>query len=244
MPSEEVRQSLLDLRRINRLFGGRRILLGAVTREVRHHALNRFSILDIASGSCDLPLAVLEGAQWRGLSATAFALEYWHRHLAMFRSEFKCYPNLHPICADAFCAPFADQSFDFVTCSLFFHHLTEERAVELLSNMCRWARYAVIVSDLERQKLPYYFFKLFSRLFTTSSLSRIDGVTSFRQSFRKEELERTAEKAGLASCTVERRWPFRLLLTARVAFPGIAEMGYTRSPRLSLCEKGGKEVLR
>ena len=217
MPSPEVRRSLLDLRRTNRLFGGRRILTAAVMGEALRLDLRRFSILDIASGSCDLPLALLDAAQERGLDASAFALEYWHRHLAMFRTDWMNRPNLQAVCADAFCAPFADRAFDFVTCSLFFHHLTEDRAVALLSQMNRWARHAIIISDLERHPLPYYFFGAFSRFFTISPVSRVDGTISMRQSFRRNELERIAERSGLKNFTVVRRWPFRLLLVARVS---------------------------
>ena len=217
VPSPEVRRSLSDLRRANRLFRGRTILTAAVMGEASRLGLNRFSILDIASGSCDLPLAVLDAAQQRGLDANAFALDYWHRHLAMFRSDWKNRPNLQPVCADAFCAPFVDRAFDFVTCSLFFHHLTEDRAVALLSQMNRWARHAIIVSDLERHPLPYYFFRAFSRFFTVSPVSRVDGTISMRQSFRRNELEQIAERAGLRNYTVVRRWPFRLLLVARAS---------------------------
>lgn len=217
MPSPEVRRSLLDLRRVNRLFGGRKILTAAVLGEALRLGLNRFSILDIASGSCDVPLAVLDAAQERGFDAHAFALEYWHRHLAMFRSDWKDRPNLQPVCADAFCAPFADRAFDFVTCSLFFHHLTEDRAIALLSQMNCWARHAIIVSDLERHPVPYYFFRAFSRFFTLSPVSRVDGEISLRQSFRRKELECIAERSGLKNYTVLRRWPFRLLLVARVS---------------------------
>ena len=217
LPSAEVRRSLLDIRRVNRFFNGRRILTSTVIGEAVRLGLRRFSFLDIASGSCDLPLALLDAAQQRGLVANAFALEYWHRHLALFRSEWTGRPNLQPICADAFCAPFADRSFDFVTCSLFFHHLTEDRAVALLSQMSRWARHAIIVSDLERHPLPYYFFRAFSRFFTVSPVSRVDGMISLRQSFRRNELERIAARSGLKTFTVTRRWPFRLLLVARVS---------------------------
>ena len=217
MPSTEVRRSLLDLRRANRLFGGRRILTAAVMGEALRLGLSRFSILDIASGSCDLPLALLDAAQQRGLDVNAFALDYWHRHLAMFQSDWKDRPNLQPVCADAFCAPFADRAFDFVTCSLFFHHLTEDRAVALLSQMSRWARHAIIVSDLERHPLPYYLFRAFSRFFTVSPVSRVDGTISMRQSFRRNELERIAARSGMKNYTVVRRWPFRLLLVANVS---------------------------
>ena len=217
VPSSEVRRSLSDLRRVNRLFGGRKILTATVLAESMRVGLSRISILDIASGSCDLPLAVLDAAQERGLDASAVALEYWHRHLALFRGDWKARPNLQPVCADAFRAPFADKAFDFVTCSLFFHHLTEERAVALLSQMSCWARHAIIVSDLERHPLPYYFFRAFSRFFLASPVSRVDGAISLQQSFRRNELEQIAERAGLENFKVARRWPFRLLLLARVS---------------------------
>ena len=80
--------------------------------------------------------------------------------------------------------------------------------------MSRWARRAVIVSDLERHPVPYYFFRLFNPFFTTCATSRIDGLISFAQAFRKEELRQTANRVGLRKCKVERRWPYRLLLIA------------------------------
>jgi len=212
LPLEEVRRSLLDLRRINRIFGARRIVLDALAREISRRGLHQFSVLDIASGSCDHPMAVLDWAQQRKLKAQVFALEYQFRHLWLFRQEHSAYPDLHPFCADAFHAPVLNHAFDYVTCGHFFHHLTEERATDLLSSMAKWARYAVIVIDLERHWLPYYFFRIFNRLFTTSSVSRIDGRISLEQSFRKNELEQIAERAELSAYSVERRWPFQLLL--------------------------------
>jgi hypothetical protein len=75
----------------------------------------------------------------------------------------------------------------------------------------------VIVADLERHWLPYYFFRIFSRFFTASRVSRTDGLISLEQSLRREELARTAEKAGLVSYTVERHWPFQLLLVSEIS---------------------------
>src|ERR1039458_7763237 len=110
VPNKEARRGLLDLRRTNRLFGGRRLLLEAVAGEVSRRGLKRFSVLDIASGSCDLPMAVLDWAQAERLEAQVFALEYWHRYLLLFRKEFKAFPRLYPFCADAFHAPLRDRS--------------------------------------------------------------------------------------------------------------------------------------
>lgn len=214
LSDEAVVRTLLDLRRINRRFGARRILLNVLAREISRHHLTQFSVLDIASGSCDLPMAVLDWARQRDLRAQVFALEYQHKHLSLFRQELAAYPKLHAFCADAFRAPVLNQAFDFVTCCHFLHHLTEDQAAKLLSNMREWARYAVIVGDLERHWLPYHFFRIFSRLFTTSPVSRNDGLISLRQSFRKEELENMAERVGLVRYIVERHWPFQLLLVS------------------------------
>ena len=214
MPDQDVRESLLDLRHINQRFGGRRILIEALERQLARTGLKRFSVLDIASGSGDLPLAIADWAQRRGLDAQVVALEYWHRHLALFASDFRSHPRVHPVCGDAFRAPVRDASFDFVTCSLFFHHLTEGQAVRLLQSMARWARHTIIVSDLERHAVPYYFFRACSGFFAKSAVSRSDGVTSFRQAFRREELEGLGKNASLVRFSVERRWPFRLLLVA------------------------------
>jgi ubiquinone/menaquinone biosynthesis C-methylase UbiE len=212
LPDEDARRSLLDLRRVNRWFGARKLLLNTLAKEVARHQLTEFSVLDIASGSADHPLAIIHWAQHRGLRASVFALEYQHRNLRLFRDELSATPHLHPFCADAFHAPVRDGAFDFVTCCHFLHHLTEDRAAALLASMSRWARRAVIVSDLERHAVPYQFFSIFSRFFVRSYVSRADGLTSLAQSFRKPELERIAARAGLAHVTVERHWPFHLLL--------------------------------
>lgn len=214
LSDEEVRRALWDLRRINRRFGARRVLLQALAREISRRRLTRFSVLDIASGSCDHPMAVLDWARQRNWKAQVFALEFHHRHLRLFRQELAAYPELHAFCADAFRAPVLNRAFDFVICSHFLHHLTGEQAANLLSSMSHWARCAVIAVDLERHWAPYYFFRIFRRWLTTTSVSRVDGLISLRQSFRREELGRTAETAGLVRCRIERHWPFQLLLIA------------------------------
>lgn len=214
LPDEEVRKSLLDLRRINRRFGARAVLLSALAREVSRCRVTRFSVLDIASGSGDLPMAVIEWARSRGLEPTVFALERHHRHLRLFQDELSACPQLFAFSADALAAPVRDDQFDFVMCCHFFHHLSEDEAARLLSNMARWARCAVIVCDLERHPVAYHFFRMFGGFMTSSYVSRVDGLISLGQSFRKPELERIAKRAGLGAYRVERRWPFQLLLVA------------------------------
>lgn len=208
LSERDVRASLSDMRRINRIFGSRRILLETIAAEVERRGLKEFSLLDIASGSADLPLAIFNWAASRGIHAEVFAMEFQQNHLALFRLELT---SLHLICGDALRAPIRARSMDFVTCCNFFHHLDEREASELLSAMASWARCAVVISDLERHWLPYYFFWLVSPLLSTTPVTQIDGCASIAQSFCKPELEQIARSARLHDFTVTKRWPFRLL---------------------------------
>ena len=55
-------------------------------------------------------------------------------------------PGIEHLRGDARALPFDDGAFDFVIASLFFHHLTDDVAAEVLSEMRRVARVSVAVA--------------------------------------------------------------------------------------------------
>ena len=127
--------------------------------------------------------------------------------------------KLHPvqesfIQADAMHPPFADGSFDYITASLFLHHFQEDEIVELLGSFARIARRAVVINDLVRNLVPYYFIRLISPIFLTSYLTRNDGPVSVLRGFTADELRDLAHRAGIRRYRVERLFPYRFLLLA------------------------------
>jgi ubiquinone/menaquinone biosynthesis C-methylase UbiE len=112
--------------------------------------------------------------------------------------------------------PFAARSFDFVTASLFLHHFQDDDVVRLLSDFARVARRAVIVNDLVRNLVPYYFTRLTGPILATSFLTRNDGPVSVLRGFTAKELKSLAERAGLGRLDVKRSFPYRLSLVAQV----------------------------
>ena len=203
LPPEEARASLGDLVRINRRWGGhstlRKLLAGTVP------ASGTWSVLDVGAASGDMGACIRE---WYP-QAEVTSLDHVASHLT-------ANPGARVV-ADAFRLPFRPGSFDFVFCSLFLHHFTNEQVVELLRNFGEAARKAVLVIDLERHPVPYYFMAWSRPLLGWDPVTVHDGAISVEAAFRPKELEALARRAGLRNPRVKSYWPaFRIALSAGV----------------------------
>lgn len=194
---EDVACSLADLRRMNRWLGGHSVFRKMLREQVRRTGLSRFSVLDVATGSADLPAQI---QQWYP-AAFATGLDLKLRHLGRSPAPVAC--------ADIFQPPFPPASFDFVTASLFVHHFTDAELPTLLRQMASLARYALLINDLDRHWLPFYFIRAASPLFARSPITQFDAPASIARGFRAGELERAARAAGFARFRARWHWPFR-----------------------------------
>lgn len=138
-----------------------------------------------------------------GLDCSVFALQF---------SKANNGVALQRVVADARRLPFADESVDVVTCSLFLHHFDPADVVTILREAARVSRCGFVVSDLSRSGLAWLMTILFTRLVSRSHVFHIDGPRSVRAAYRPKELADLARKAGLAGATVRRLFPFRIML--------------------------------
>jgi ubiquinone/menaquinone biosynthesis C-methylase UbiE len=113
--------------------------------------------------------------------------------------------------------PYPDRSFDYVICSLFFHHLNEAEGTLLLREMARVARRGLLVNDLLRSRLACLLTAMITRLLFGNRLTRHDGPMSVLRGFRPQELGRMATEAGLADVQLSRHLWFRIALTSTQA---------------------------
>jgi 2-polyprenyl-3-methyl-5-hydroxy-6-metoxy-1,4-benzoquinol methylase len=103
--------------------------------------------------------------------------------------------------------------FDFVYCSLFLHHFSETQAIEVLTNMKRMAKVALLVDDLLRNRLGFFLAKLGCYGLSRSPVVHFDGPQSVRAAFSEAEVMQLADQAQLQGATLKRHWPQRYLLT-------------------------------
>jgi hypothetical protein len=200
-PPEAGAPSLRDLVRINRFLGGHEALRKAFRRVAPD---GPFTVLDIGSATGDSG-NVIRAAYPR---AIVTSLDYKLHHVQHAHG-----PKL---VADAFRLPFGSRSFTFVYCSLFLHHFEDDAVVQLLSGFREVAEQAVIVNDLERHVLPYWFLPATRWLFGWDRITLHDGPISVQAAFRRAELERLAERAGLREVRARVHRPaFRITVVGR-----------------------------
>jgi 2-polyprenyl-3-methyl-5-hydroxy-6-metoxy-1,4-benzoquinol methylase len=195
--SESRNRNLDDIARINRWFGGHRILL-RVLRDLASPR-ERFSVLDVGAASGDMGECIRKAFP----NARVLVTDY---RLAHLRNG-----ALPRLAADAFRLPFRPGSFDFVICSSVLHHFSDEEIVDLIRKTRSLARRALIILDLERHPIPYYFLPMTGRIFGWSTLTLHDGPISVAAGFQAEELASLTRAAGASAVTVRKHRPwFRL----------------------------------
>jgi ubiquinone/menaquinone biosynthesis C-methylase UbiE len=212
---EEYEGCLTELRRVNQLLGDARALRRSLFPEIERAGLRSFSVLDVGAGSGELLRVSAVWARRSGRQAFFAGLEANARSALAIREESRELPEITSARGDALELPFADNCFDYAICSLFTHHFKDDQVVAILRELARVARRRIFVIDLHRHALAYYLYITLGRLLLHNRLVREDGALSIRRSFRPDELQRLALRAGLRDVSVRRRFPFRLVLSGR-----------------------------
>ena len=205
--------ALRGLARLNRLARSERIPWKSLRRWVDGRTRTEpFSVLDIATGSGDVPLALARHArhanldlELHGCDISPVALEHARERAKALGMTFTGFRQ------DAIREPFA-RSYDVVICNLFLHHLTEADAIRLLEHAAGACRGLLLVCDLRRDLLGWLLAGAFSRLVTRSRIVHVDALKSVRAGFTPGELDVLARRAGLHGHVVHRRFPRRMLL--------------------------------
>jgi len=204
----EHRRALAGLARLNRVSGSSGVLWPSIAQLARA-SKRPIRVLDVATGSGDVPAGLLRQAQRSGVSLEVAGCDLSPTAVATARAN--C-PGGQFFTHDAIRDPLPP-GFDVVTCSLFLHHLSSDDAVSLLRRMDGAAGRMGLVNDLSRSRFSYVGVWLACHLLTCSRVVRFDGPASVRSAFTSREALDLADEAGLSGATVRGKFPARFLLS-------------------------------
>lgn len=206
----QLRRSLLFIQRVNSWLGYTRSTLAHLKRFSRKWKQGeRIEILDLATGSADIPRAIMKWADRNGFNIRIVGVDR-HAITADTAAAGDHDPRLQIVQADVFDLPFAPASFDYVLTAMFLHHLDEAQAITVMKHMNSLARRGVIVADLLRHSRAYAWISIFT-LFA-NPMVRHDARASVAQSFRKNEVLRMQAEAGLNFARYHRHFGHRFVL--------------------------------
>jgi hypothetical protein len=205
-----VAQSLRYIRWINRLFRYAHATVAHLQQfSARWKQGDRITLVDLATGSADIPRAILRWADQRGFDVRIVGVD---RHPTISRQALQGRPDprLTIVRGDALDLPFADNSFDYALTNMFTHHLDEASVVGLLRGMNRIARRGIIVADLERDAWAHRWISLFTLL--ANPMVRHDARVSVAQAFTRAEVLALRDRAGLGYAQYWPHFAYRFVL--------------------------------
>jgi ubiquinone/menaquinone biosynthesis C-methylase UbiE len=202
--SAEIATALTDLRHINQWFGGIAATQLLVEQVARQFGVSFLSLLEVAAGGGFVPLAVSNNLHFMGIELRVTLLDRDFSHLKNGSTN-----GTAAVAGDAVALPFADESFDLVSCCLFTHHLEPAQVVQFVNEALRVCRVAVIINDVVRDPIHLVLVYLSLPLYR-SHFTRHDAPASVRRGYTIEEMRHMLRQSTAATIEVKRHPLFRM----------------------------------
>lgn len=208
-----LRDDLKNLRIINKLFGGLSAVRKNILPLMKHISDGQeIRILDLATGSADHPIQLVELAQKLNRRVHITAVDRNPMMLEISRERTRGCPNIVVEQGNLLNLNLPARSYDIVLCSLAIHHFSRADAVCILKQMDRLSRVGFIVNDLHRSWVAAWTARLYTHLATRNPMTLFDTYVSVLRGFTTAELNEMGVEAGIKKFTIRKEPFFRLLL--------------------------------
>jgi hypothetical protein len=190
---------------VNRRLGGTRAVLSQFARwSAGWSAQGEVRILDVGTGSADIPLAIVEWARARGLRVRVTGIDANPATLELARQHVADRPEIELYCADALglVERFGPAAFDYAHAGMFLHHLDDVQVLTALRIMDRLTTRGLIWNDLVRGPVEAIGVRLLA--LGQPAMVRHDAVVSVAAGFTRREALDLARRVGLVNVRYRR----------------------------------------
>lgn len=205
------------MEKVNGFFGGTRVVQRFLATETAgRDDGSPLRILDIGSGSCDIPLAVSRWAGTRGIPVQFTCLETSGHAVDMARRKLALAgdPAVQLLQEDVFAYTPAEP-YDYAVGSMCFHHFSDVQILALLRRLRGFVRNSVLINDLRRTPLASLGAGLLLAVTPAPAGVRHDALLSIQRGFKVKELGSLLQQLDNVTVSVlAARW-FRIVAIIR-----------------------------
>jgi SAM-dependent methyltransferase len=212
LPAPVVDRTLGFLELTNRWFGGTRLVIRHLERwRAAWPAGRTVTVLDVGTGAADIPRALVSWARSTGVRLEVTAIDVAPDVVLAARKRVRGVDGIAVEQASLVDLASSGRRFDYVTASLFLHHVHPGRTGAALAALDRLAARGLVVGDLRRSPAVLVAVGALSAV-AGNAVVRHDAPLSVRRVFTVDELAGLAAGLGLGYLRARREGLFRVSL--------------------------------
>ncbi len=206
----ELLKAYQDINHVNTFLGGNKITINGLLELEKNLQSNApLRITDIGCGDGETLKVCARYALKNNKNWILSGVDINPKTIRLAQKNSAVFPNISYIEADVFSKSFQEEETDIFVFSLTLHHFKESEIMTILEKIIEQAKVGVVINDLQRSKVAYRLFQLYSFFFFKSKIAKHDGLVSILRGFKKADLEYFANSFAQAKHSVKYKWAFR-----------------------------------
>ncbi|WP_405250320.1 methyltransferase domain-containing protein [Dokdonia sp. Asnod3-C12] len=212
LPEVDLHLALKDLATVNKYLGGNHITITALEDLISAHPeKKKWNVVDVGCGDGEVLRHIAKHFKNSAVDISFYGVDINDKSIDSAREKSKGYDNLTFSRQNILTIDDTTFECDVIICTLTMHHFSDEQLLVFMEKFKKLASIGIIVNDLQRSKIAYRLFQLFSGIFMKSKIAKYDGRVSIARSFRRKELETYSKQLALDNYSIQWKWAFRYL---------------------------------
>jgi len=206
---EAIRKILKDVDKANALLGGHGITLRAIRQLAKEYPQEAYTIVDMGCGDGSMLRKVALYCNQQSIKVKCIGVDLNENSIHLAKEQSINFPNIEYLKQDILALDSSSFQCDILLCTLTMHHFSDEQITIFLRKFASLATIGVVINDLERSKLAYLLFKMFSFFMMKTKIAKHDGLISIKSGFTKKDLAIFSNSLTNMVHTIRWRWAFR-----------------------------------
>lgn len=211
IPFADIALNMKELDWINSHLGGHSITIEGFRKLLGER--KSISVCEIGCGGGDNLNALHKFCIKENIKANFIGIDINEECIA-FAKENSLIKNVEFIVSDYKNVNFGNKKPDIIFSSLFCHHFSDDKLIEMMKWMKENSNIGFFINDLHRHPVAYHFIKLATKKFSKSYLVKNDAPVSVLRGFKKNEWKNVLKNACIKNYSIKWKWAFRFLIIA------------------------------